>query len=72
MMMMMGMEQSVEIVGKRNRSTQRKPGQIPFYPPQISHYLTWCRMCRRGGKPASYGKLSYELWHNLIIAFAIF
>jgi hypothetical protein len=29
------------MIGKGNQSTGRKPAPVPFYPPQISHDLTW-------------------------------
>jgi hypothetical protein len=28
-------------IGRRNRSTQRKPAPVPLCPPQIPHDLTW-------------------------------
>jgi hypothetical protein len=31
------------IIGRGNRSTQRKPAQVPLCPPQIPHHLTWAR-----------------------------
>jgi hypothetical protein len=30
-------------IGRRNRSTRRKPAPAPFCPPQIPHDLTWAR-----------------------------
>jgi hypothetical protein len=30
-------------IGRRNRSTRRKPAPVPLCPPQISHDLTWDR-----------------------------
>jgi uncharacterized membrane protein YwzB len=30
-------------VGRGNRSTRRKPAQVPLFPPQITHDLTWAR-----------------------------
>jgi hypothetical protein len=30
-------------IGRRNRSTRRKPTPAPLSPPQISHDLTWAR-----------------------------
>jgi hypothetical protein len=30
-------------IGKRNRSTRRKPALVPLCPPQIPHDLTWVR-----------------------------
>jgi hypothetical protein len=30
-------------IGKGNRSTRRKPGSVPLFPPQIPHDLTWDR-----------------------------
>jgi hypothetical protein len=31
------------MVGKGNRSTQRKPAPVPLCPPQIPHDLTGCK-----------------------------
>jgi hypothetical protein len=30
-------------IGRGNRSTWRKPAQVPLFPPQITHDLTWAR-----------------------------
>jgi hypothetical protein len=30
-------------LGRRNRSTRRKPAPVPHCPPQIPHDLTWAR-----------------------------
>jgi hypothetical protein len=30
-------------IGRRNRSTRRKPAPVPLCPPQIQHELTWAR-----------------------------
>jgi hypothetical protein len=30
-------------IGRRNRSTRRKPAPVPLCPPQIPHDLTWAR-----------------------------
>jgi hypothetical protein len=30
-------------IGRGNRSTRRKPANLPLCPPQISHELTWAR-----------------------------
>jgi hypothetical protein len=30
-------------IGRRNRSTRRKPAPVPLFPPQIPQYLTWAR-----------------------------
>jgi hypothetical protein len=41
---MMSVEQSVEWkIGRRNRSTRRKPAPMPLCPTQIPHKLTWDR-----------------------------
>jgi hypothetical protein len=44
-------------IGRGNRSTLRKPAQVPLRPPQIPHNLG-SNPGRRGGKPAT-NRLSY-------------
>jgi hypothetical protein len=44
-------------IGRRNRSTRRKPTPVPFYTPQIPYY-SGSNPGRRGGKPAT-NRLSY-------------
>jgi hypothetical protein len=55
-------------IGRRNRSTRRKPAPVPLYPPQIPHDLIWNRG-RRGGKPAtirlSWPIMPYCYWRNV-------
>jgi hypothetical protein len=48
------------MIGRRNRSTRRKPAPVPLCPPQTPHACPDANPDRRGGKPEtnrlSYGK----------------
>jgi hypothetical protein len=46
------------MIGRGNRSTRRKPAQVPLCPPQTLHACPDANPGRRGGKPATNG-LSY-------------
>jgi hypothetical protein len=46
------------MIGRGNRSTRRKPAQMPLRPPQIPHSCPDANRGRRGGKPAT-NRLSY-------------
>jgi hypothetical protein len=46
------------MIGKGNRSTRRKPAQVPLYPLQTPHACPDANPGRRGGKPAT-NRLSY-------------
>jgi hypothetical protein len=58
------------IVGRGNRSTQRKPDPVPLCPTQIPHNLTRAgTQGRRSGKPAT-NRLSYG--HGIIHKVTLF
>jgi hypothetical protein len=44
-------------IGKGNRSTRRKPAQVPLCPPQIPHDLTWA-----GTRNAAVGNQWLTAW----------
>jgi hypothetical protein len=46
------------MIGRGNRSTQRKPAPVPLCPPQTPHTCPDANPGRRGGKPAT-NRLSY-------------
>jgi hypothetical protein len=46
------------MIGRGNRSTRRKPVQVPLCPPQTPHACPDANVGRRGGKPAT-NHLSY-------------
>jgi hypothetical protein len=39
----LGWGETKSIIGRKNRSTRRKPASVPLCPPQIPHDLTWAR-----------------------------
>jgi hypothetical protein len=53
-------------IGRGNRSTQRKPAPVPFYPPQIPYDLTWARI---GSPRWEAGDYPPELWHGLYLCY---
>jgi hypothetical protein len=52
------------MIGRGNRSTQRKSAPVPLCPPQIPHTCPDANPGGRGGKPATnrltYGMVCYE------------
>jgi hypothetical protein len=47
------------MIGRRNRSTRRKPAPVPLCPPQTPHACPDANPGRRSGKPAA-NRLSYS------------
>jgi hypothetical protein len=47
------------MIGRRNRSTERKPAPVPLCPPQTPHACPDAKPGRRGWKPAT-NRLSYD------------
>jgi hypothetical protein len=55
--LLMSVEQSVELSGRGNRSTWRKPAPVLLCPLHIPHYLTWSRI-----RAAAMGSRRLTAW----------